>query len=113
MPKSRTEVQIISQDGKPIFVVLPYGDYLALKAQRLVADVPLPQEVVALCIQHGLSLLAAWRTIKGLSQVELALRIGISQPAVAQMEKGGVKLQKRTRMKAAAALELRPEQLVE
>lgn len=113
MTKAHTEVQIINHDGKPAFAVLPYDQYLALKNRHEDAEVYIPHEVVGLCVQKGLSLLAAWRTFKGMSQGELAARMGVSQPAVAQMEKAGSRLQKRTLVKAASALGVRPEQLVE
>lgn len=110
---THTDVQIINQDGKPAFAVLPYDQYLALKNQHDDAGVYIPHEVVGLCVQKGLSLLAAWRTFNGMSQGELAARMGVSQPAVAQMEKAGSRLQKRTLVKAASALGVRPEQLIE
>lgn len=111
--KAPTEVQIINQDGKPAFVVLPYDQYLALMNQWDDAQVYIPHDVVGLCVKKGMSLLAAWRTYKGMSQSELATRMGVSQPAVAQMEKIGSKPQKRTLIKAATALGVRVEQLVE
>ncbi len=77
------------------------------------ADGYIPHEIVGLCVAGGMSLLAAWRTHKGLSQSELAERMGITQPSVAQMERAGAKLQKRTLEKAAKALGLAVEQLEE
>ncbi|MEX0738575.1 MAG: helix-turn-helix transcriptional regulator [Pseudohongiella sp.] len=111
--KTHTDVQIIQQDGKPAFAVLPYENYLQLVGQEADSDVYIPHEVVGLCIEKGLSLIAAWRTYKRLNQVDLAQRMGITQPALAQMEKTGARPQKRTLVKAAAALGVRVEQLVE
>jgi DNA-binding XRE family transcriptional regulator len=70
------------------------------------SDVYIPHEVIGLCVEKGMSLLAAWRTHKGLSQSELAERMGITQPGVAQMERPGARLQKRTLEKVANALGL-------
>src|SRR5690554_7394380 len=97
--KAHTDVQIINQSGVPAFAVLPYGKYLTLIGQCDDADVYIPNEVVGLCIEKGLSLIAAWRTYQGLSQTELANRMGVTQPAVAQLEKAGAKPQNRTLQK--------------
>ena len=113
--KTPTDVQIISQGGKPAFAVLPYEEYLALigNDDENDAEVYIPHEVVGLCIEKGMSLIAAWRTYKGMTQGELADRMGVSQPAVAQIEKEQARLKQRTLDKAAKALEVRPEQLTE
>jgi len=111
--KALIDVQIIRQEGRPVFAVLPYHQYLALAGQVADTDVYIPHEVIGLCVEKGMSLLAAWRTYKGLSQSELAERMGITQPSVAQMERAGAKLQKRTLEKAATALSVQPEQLTE
>ena len=60
-----------------------------------------------------MSLIAAWRAYRGMTQGELANRMGVSQPAVAQIEKGQARLKQRTLDKAAKALDVRPEQLTE
>jgi DNA-binding XRE family transcriptional regulator len=111
--KTPTEVQIIKQDGKPAFAVLPYDHYLALVGEQDGETAYIPHAVVGLCIEKGLGLLAAWRIHKGLSQAELAERMGVSQPAVAQMEKADSSPQKRTLQKAARALGISMEQLME
>ena len=111
--KEHTDVQIINQSGVPAFAVLPYAEYLALIGQHDDADVYIPNEVVGLCIEKGLSLIAAWRTHQGLSQTELANRMGVTQPAVAQLEKAGAKPQKRTLVKAAKALGVQVAQLTD
>ncbi len=111
--KALIDIQIIRQEGRPVFAVLPYKQYLALAGQGAESEFHIPHEVVGLCVEKGMSLLAAWRTHKGLSQSELAERMGITQPGVAQMERPGAKLQKRTLEKAAMALGLAVEQLEE
>lgn len=111
--KTPIDVQIIKQKGRPIFAVLPYDQYLKLTGQSTGSDIYIPHEVIGLCVEKGLSLLAAWRTYKGFSQSELAARMEITQPGVAQMERRGAKLQKRTLEKAATALGVHPEQLTE
>ncbi|HGY1012547.1 TPA: type II toxin-antitoxin system prevent-host-death family antitoxin [Aeromonas salmonicida subsp. smithia] len=102
--KTHTSVQIINQAGKPAFVVIPYEHYLELMAQHEKGDDNTPDEVLGLHVEQGLSLLAAWRIHKKLSQQELAARIGISQSAVAQMEKPSSKPRTATLHKVANAL---------
>ncbi|TNI16309.1 helix-turn-helix domain-containing protein [Aeromonas dhakensis] len=111
--KTHTGVQIINQAGKPAFAVIPYEHYLELTASHDEGDVYIPDEVVGLQVEHGLSLLAAWRTYKKLSQQELASRIGISQSAVAQMEKPMSKPRIATLRKVANALGITLSHLVD
>ena len=73
----------------------------------------IPHEVVGLQLEQGLSLIAAWRKYRQLTQAELAERLGISQPAVAQIEEGGAPLKRQTLVKVAAALDVTVAQLVE
>lgn len=64
----------------------------------------LPHEVVGYMVNDDLSLIAAWRKYRGLTQEELAAKIGTSQPAMATMEKKGSRPQKGTLAKLASAL---------
>ena len=61
-----TDVQIIKEDGKPAFAVIPYEEYLRLLPQD--DDVIVPHEVVGLIIKKGMNLVKAWRTHLGLTQ---------------------------------------------
>jgi DNA-binding XRE family transcriptional regulator len=106
---ARTEFQIIvDAEGKPAFVVIPYDQF-----QRLQKQIPqgsVPNEVVNLAFERGTSAMAAWREYLGLTQVEVAARIGITQAAYAQMER--VKQpRKATLEKVSSALGLEVEQL--
>lgn len=95
-----TNVQIINgPDGMPAFVVIPYAQYLQ---DHPVEDL-VPNEVVGYMVKESLTPAAAWRKHLGLSQAEVAERIGISQSAYAQQEQAA-KPRKATRMKIAAAL---------
>lgn len=80
------KVQIIKQNGKPAFAVIPYADYLALIGHNDADDATIPHEVVGLAIKNGWNLVKAWRKHLGISQKELAARAGVSQPALSQME---------------------------
>ncbi|GGX62618.1 helix-turn-helix domain-containing protein [Saccharospirillum salsuginis] len=108
--KAPTDVQIIHQGGEPAFAVIPYEQYLELLAHEK-GEAYVPHEVVGLQIKKGLSLIAAWRVYKGLNQKQLADRMGVTQPAIAQIEKAGVKAQAKTLQKVADALGVRLDQI--
>ena len=102
-----TNIQIINgPDGSPAFVVIPYADYLAERAE---ARDLIPQGVIERTIE-GASPARAWREDLGLTQAEIAKRLGISQPAYAQQENSD-RLRKSSREKIAGALGILPEQL--
>ncbi len=108
-----TEVQIIRQDGRPAFAVVPYEHWLEVSGQTE-DEVLLPHEVVGYMLNDGLSLIASWRKYKGLSQAELGSRMGgLSQSAIAQIENPDSKPQRRTLEKVAKALGVDIEQLSE
>ena len=106
--------QIIEYDGKPAFAVVPYDQFEKLAAQYVpdASDVSFPHEVVKANI-NGDSLVKAWREYLGLTQQQLADRLGISQPAMARLEKPDAKLRRSTLKKIATALDLVVEQLEE
>ena len=103
-----TDVQIIhGRDGSPAFVVLPYADWLASRDrdQSLV-----PNEVVNAIFGNEWTPMRAWREHLGLTQAEVARRIGVTQAAYAQMETAA-KPRRTTIKKIALALGLTVEQL--
>jgi DNA-binding XRE family transcriptional regulator len=104
---ARTNIQVINgPDGAPAFVVIPYADYLA--QQRDARDL-IPNDVISRTVD-GATPLRAWREHLGLTQADVADRLGISQSAYAQQEKSE-KLRKSTREKIAAALGITAAQL--
>ena len=103
-----TNHQIIIKDGEPIYVLVPYEEYVAVWEKE---NQTIPQEVVEYHILDGQSIVRAWRTYKGLSQQAMADRMGISQSAYSQMERPETKLRPGTIEKIAAALDISPEQL--
>jgi len=106
---ARTEFQVIvDRDGKPAFVVVPYDQFRRMQGGFTHGTVP--NEVVNLSFERSVSPMAAWREHLGLTQAEVASRIGISQAAYAQMER--VKQPRKVTLeKVAAALGLEVEQL--
>jgi prevent-host-death family protein len=105
----RTEFQVIvGKDGKPAFVVVPYDQFRRMRGGFTHGTVP--NEVVNLSFERGISPMAAWREHFALTQAEVAARIGITQAAYAQMER--VKQpRKATLEKVASAMGLQAEQL--
>ncbi len=67
----------------------------------------IPNEVVGYMAKQGLGIIAAWRQHLGLSQQEVAERIGISQSAYAQQEQAA-RPRRETRLKIAAAFGIEP-----
>lgn len=70
-------------DGKPAFVVIPYDEYV--EQYGTTRDL-IPNEVMGKIIEDGLSPMRAWREHLGLTQTEVAARMGVSQSAYAQLE---------------------------
>ena len=106
--KAPTNLQtIIGPDGKPAFVVIPYGDYLSQYAR---ASDLVPHAVVRRVLADDVPPLRAWREHLGLTQADVAARLGISQPAYAQQE-NSPRLRKTSRERIAAALGITAAQL--
>jgi len=103
-----TNIQIIEQNGKPAFAVIPYDEYLKLLPDE---DVTTPHEVVRLVVKKGMNLVKAWRAYLGMTQTEVAKKAGISQAALSQMEKSKNKLRTATLEKLARVMDLSVEQL--
>lgn len=97
---------VIYDNERPAFVVMPYADY----QQLIDNDVLIPHDVVKLQTQYQCNLLGAWRRFRGLTQQAFAEKMGISQSAVAQMEKTDNSHSK-TLYAAAVILECEPDQL--
>lgn len=70
----------------------------------------IPESVAKLALLNDYSALRAWREHLGLTQVEVAGRLGISQAAYSQHENSQT-LRKTTRIKMANALGINPSQL--
>ena len=108
-----TNIQTIMQDGKPAFVVIPFDEYVRMfpKTPRVPEGDAIPHEVVGLTIKKGYTLARAWREYLGLTQKEVAGRMGITQAALSQMEAGEKRMRKTTLEKLAAAMGIGTEQL--
>jgi DNA-binding XRE family transcriptional regulator len=106
--------QIVRHNGIPVAVVLPYAEY-----QALMNDTPslsddeatIPHEVLGLVVKNNKTPIAAWREYLGLTQDEMASRMGITQPSFARMESAKRKLRIATLKKIASAMNIQWEQL--
>ncbi len=105
-----TDVQFLEQKGKPVFVVIPYAEYLKLLPAQ---ENAIPHEVVGLVIKKEMNLVKAWRIYLDLTQTEVAKKASISQAALSQMEKSENSLRSATLKKLAAAMGLTEEQLTD
>lgn len=124
-------VQLIKDDnGKTQYVVIPYDEYFRMCLQMAEIDdetdedledievehdeydnVELPGEVCDVMHNENVSLQAAWRILRGMSQQEVAEKLDISQSAVSQLEALDSRPQKRTREKLAAIYGCKQEQI--
>lgn len=107
-----TDIQIIRQGGKPAFAVVPYDKWLEITGNEN-ENIYIPHEVVGYQLKEGLSLIAAWRKYLKITQKELAAKTGMTQPAIAQIEKSESKPQEKTVKKIAMAMGLDIEQVTD
>jgi len=122
-------VQILKKDDVPEYAVLPYADYEALldaaemasdvsayrNAKRALAvgeDESIPYAMVEKILLHGANPVAEWRRHRGLTQVALAERAGVTQAAIASIERGKRKPSVELLMKLADALGVTMDDLV-
>ena len=104
----RINHQVIEKNGVPLFVLVPYDEYISSYHDERVY---FPHEVVELHAIEGKSIMRAWREYQKLSQREVAKRINISQSAYSQMEKPNARLRKSTLEKISQALQIDMNQL--
>ena len=101
-----TNFQTIKDNtGAPLFVVLPYAEYMRLYCNDKDS---IPHEVIS-AVVDGETPVKAWREYLGFTQTDIAKRMGVSQSAYAQMENG--KPRKATVSNIARALNITAEQL--
>jgi DNA-binding XRE family transcriptional regulator len=103
--------QIIEDNGRPLFVLVPYVEYVASLNREAGKSPVIPLAVSRTANMENKSLARAWREYKGLSQADMAERMDISRPAYAQLEAKGANLRATTVHRLAAALDVQWEQL--
>jgi len=112
---AHTDFQVIEQDGKPIFAVVPWERFQEMAEAWRAAQIReqgIPQEVVERHVVGGLSLVAAWREHLGMTQAEVARRAGMKQSAVARIERGDSRPRHATLRRLATAMGLHAGQLL-
>lgn len=110
-----TDFQVIEQDGKPVFAVVPWDRFqeMAEAWQAVQArEQGIPQEVVERHVLDGVPLVVAWREHLGMTQAEVARRAGMKQSAVARIERGDSRPRHATLRRLASAMGLHPGQLL-
>lgn len=100
----KDKIQLIERNGKPEWAVLPYEEYLHLIEQaEMLEDIRdydaskaalekgeeelIPSDVV-FAILDGANPIKVWREFRGISQQQLAEKVGISKPYLSQIETG-------------------------
>lgn len=95
-------VQVINQNGKPEYAVLPYTDYLVLVEQAEMlddiesyddvkksiakGDEELISAAVINALADGENPIKVWREFRQLTQQQVAQKVGISVPFISQLE---------------------------
>ncbi len=107
-----TEYQIIEQGGNPVFVVVPYDEFMARFADPVEGGL-IPHEIIERHAVNGVSIIKCWREYLNLTQSELAKNSGVKQPAIARIEASAdYKPRTATLEKIAKAMGLSLEQLL-
>jgi len=112
--KAHIDYQTIEYHGEPAFVLVPWEEFKRvrplLEGDRAHAT-GIPQAVVEAHVLCDVPMIRAWREHIGITQGELASRMGVSQAAVAKLEKPEAKPRGATLKKVADALGISPTQL--
>jgi len=112
--KTHTEYHTIDYQGKSAFVLVPWEEFKRVRP-ILEGDksraTGIPQAVVEAHVLRDVPIIRAWREHIGITQGELAARMGVSQAAVAKLEKPDAKPRGATLKKVAEALGISPAQL--
>jgi prevent-host-death family protein len=125
---THTDHQIVTYNGTPVAVVIPYEEYLRLTRiedaedrEDILSDAEIeavrndpytiPDEVVGMMQKNNFSIIRAWREYLGLTQGDVAKAMGVSQPVYARMESGKVNSRILTLRRIANALGIDAAQL--
>ena len=102
LPHRIEKMEILKHEGKPVFVVMPYDEYIAMVEQlEDKADTAdyyairdaikrgdeelIPEEVVKRLLEENP--IKVWREYRKMKQKELADRVGITSSMLSQIEK--------------------------
>jgi ribosome-binding protein aMBF1 (putative translation factor) len=93
--------QIIYEQGKPAFVVIPYADYIEMTSPTKSDDGEYVPFVLSDYIQNPIRVA---RIGAGLSQIQLAERLGVTQGYVSRIEGRNFKVSDILMLKVTTAL---------
>jgi len=104
--KTLTNYQKIEYEGQPAFVLVPWKDFERIRPllDGGKTHTGIPQAVVEAHVLRAVPVIRAWREHLGITQEALADRMGVSQAAVAKLEKPGAKPRRTTLERVATAL---------
>jgi DNA-binding XRE family transcriptional regulator len=107
------ELQTIEYNGSPAFVLVPFDLFRRIRPMLDKETVKngIPHEIVRRNIVDSIPMLRAWREYLSMTQRELAQKAGVTQPAIAKLERADAKPRLTTLKKLAAAMNLSLEQL--
>ena len=108
---AHTEYQTIDYHGKPAFVLVPWEDFTRISPYLENAAAlreTIPQAVVKANVLHDVPIIKAWREYLGLTQEQVAEKIGMKQPSLARIESGSVKPRHSTIIKLSTVLGVSP-----
>ncbi len=107
-----TDPQIISQNGRPAFAVIPWNEYQELIRNQIKteADVWFPNEVVKANVR-GRILSGHGREYFKLTQADMAAKAGMRQSDLARLENSDANLKTDALIKLAETMGIDVEQL--
>lgn len=114
--KTHTDYQTIDFQGKPVFVLVPWEEFNRVRPYLEQSDVlkdTVPHDIVEANVLHGVPIIKAWREHMGMTQEQLAEKIGVKQPSLARIESGTVKPRHSTIIKLSAVFGIKPSLLEE
>jgi DNA-binding XRE family transcriptional regulator len=112
--KTHIDYQTIDYQGNPALVLVPWDEFKRIRPLLdgdKISATGIPQAVVEAHILRAVPMIRAWREHIGITQRELATRIGVSQAAVAKLEKPNARPRRATLEKIAEALGISIENL--
>ena len=112
--KTHIDYQTIDYQGNPAFVLVPWNEFKRIRPLLdgdKIRSIGIPQAVVEAHLLRATPMIRAWREHIGITQKEIATRMGVSQAAVAKLEKPGARPRRTTLKKIAEALGISIENL--
>ncbi|MEI6207343.1 MAG: helix-turn-helix transcriptional regulator [Desulfuromonadales bacterium] len=113
---THTDYQTIEYNGHPAFVLVPWEQFNLvrpyLEQSEIMVDT-IPHAVVEANVLHGVPIIKAWREHLGMTQDEVAKKIGVKQPSLARIESGTVKPRHATIIKLSTIFGIKPSLLEE